>query len=183
MAAFLYRLGRMAFRRRWYAVLAWVVVLCGVGAGAATASSAGDSGFSMPGTESQKAFDLIQHKFPGASAQGAEARIVFVAPGGQKVTAQANQAAIDQVVAEAAGGPQVANAVNPFRAHAVSGDGSTAYATVNYTAKQADLTDTAKSALRSALQRAMTKLRARDRAQLVVIAYRSGLVRVPPQAS
>jgi DNA-binding NarL/FixJ family response regulator len=35
--------------------------------------------------------------------------------------------------------------------------------------------------VRTHVQRAMTKLHARDRAQLVVIAYRSGLVRVPPQ--
>jgi DNA-binding NarL/FixJ family response regulator len=34
---------------------------------------------------------------------------------------------------------------------------------------------------RTHIQRAMTKLHARDRAQLVVIAYRSGLVRLPPQ--
>ena len=152
MAAFLYRLGRLAFRRRWSALLLWVAVLCGVGAGAAMAPSAADSGFSMPGTESQKAFDLIQQKFPGASAQGADARIVFVAPGGQQVTAAAHQSAIDQVVTAVAGGPQVANAVSPFKAHAVSGDGSTAYATVNYTVKQADLTDAAKDALRNAVQ-------------------------------
>ena len=37
--------------------------------------------------------------------------------------------------------------------------------------------------VRTHIQRAMTKLHARDRAQLVVIAYRSGLVRVPPQKS
>lgn len=36
--------------------------------------------------------------------------------------------------------------------------------------------------VRTHIQRAMTKLHARDRAQLVVIAYRSGLVRLPPQA-
>ena len=152
MAAFLYRLGRLAFRRRWYAVALWVLVLCGVAAGAATASSAADSGFSMPGTESQKAFDLIQQKFPGASAQGADARIVFVAPGGQQVTAAANQAAIEHVVAEVTGDPQVANVSDPFKAHTVSGDGSTAYASVNYTVKQADLTDAAKTALSTAVQ-------------------------------
>lgn len=34
--------------------------------------------------------------------------------------------------------------------------------------------------VRSHIQRAMTKLDARDRAQLVVVAYRSGLVKPPP---
>ncbi|WP_194903862.1 MMPL family transporter [Catenulispora rubra] len=152
MATFLARLGRLAFRRRWAAVFVWVLVLVGVGAGAALAPKAADSGFSMPGTESQKAFDLIQERFPGGNAEGATARIVFVAPSGQKITAAGAEAAIDATVTEAAAGPQVASAVNPFQAHAVSQDGSTAYATVNYTAKAADLTDAAKASLRTALQ-------------------------------
>ena len=36
--------------------------------------------------------------------------------------------------------------------------------------------------VRTHVQRAMTKLRARDRTQLVVIAYQSGLVRPPPSS-
>lgn len=35
--------------------------------------------------------------------------------------------------------------------------------------------------VRAHVQRAMTKLEARDRAQLVVIAYRTGLARVTPE--
>lgn len=88
MATFLYRLGRTAFRRRWLVVLLWAVVLGAVGAGAAKAPAAGDDGTSfMPGIEAQKAFDLIGERFPGSDADGADARIVFIAPEGQKVTA------------------------------------------------------------------------------------------------
>ena len=87
MAAFLYRVGRMAFRRRWYVALMWVGILAVVGFGAARAPAAPNTGFSIPGTESQQASDLIQQRFPGASATGAIAQIVFVAPHGQQVTA------------------------------------------------------------------------------------------------
>ncbi|MFF1681435.1 MMPL family transporter [Streptomyces sp. NPDC058256] len=154
MATFLYRLGRLAFRRRWFAALLWVAVLGGVGLGAATAPAAPDASNSMPGIESQKAFDLMEQRFPGSTADGANARIVFVAPDGQKVTSSENRAVIEKFVAEASDGSQVASAVSPFQAKAVSEDASTAYSTVTYTAKADDLTDAAKNTLKAAVKEA-----------------------------
>ncbi|WP_405824865.1 MMPL family transporter [Streptomyces sp. NBC_01390] len=154
MATFLYKLGRLAFRRRWYVALMWVAVLAAVGAGAATAPAAPDADNSMPGIESQKAFDLMDQRFPGSNAHGANARVVFVAPGGEKVTATENRAAIEKFVGEVADGTQVASAADPFQARAVSEDASTAYATVNYTAKADDLTDATKDHLRDAIKEA-----------------------------
>ncbi|WP_405923723.1 MMPL family transporter [Streptomyces sp. NBC_00035] len=154
MATFLYRLGRLAFRRRWFAALLWVAVLGGVGFGAATAPAAPDASNSMPGIESQKAFDLMEQRFPGSTADGANARIVFVAPDGQKVTSSENRAVIEKFVAEASDGSQVASAVSPFQAKAVSEDASTAYSTVTYTAKADDLTDAAKNTLKAAVEEA-----------------------------
>lgn len=87
MATFLYRLGRGAFRRRRWVTLVWVAVLAVAGLGALNASEASDDSSGMPGIESQKAFDLINERFPGAEADGASARIVFVAPDGQRITA------------------------------------------------------------------------------------------------
>ncbi|MER7922909.1 MMPL family transporter [Streptomyces sp. NPDC096057] len=152
MATLLYRLGRTAFRRRWLVVLLWAVILGGAGAGAVTAPAASDDGTSfMPGIEAQKAFDLIGERFPGSDANGATARIVFVSPDGEKVTATGNRAAIDALVKEAADEPKVLNAVSPFTAGAVSKDGSTAYATVNYKVKADDLTDADKAAMEKAI--------------------------------
>ena len=152
MATFLSRLGRVAFRRRWLVVMIWVVALAGVGAGAATAPPAPDNAFSMPGTESQKAFDLLEQRFGGVSADGAVAQLVFIAPAGQKVTAGANPAAVTAVVTEAAKDTQVASAVNPFQAQAVSKDGRTAYATVTYKVAADDLSDADKASLEAAIQ-------------------------------
>ncbi|MFF9624791.1 MMPL family transporter [Streptomyces griseosporeus] len=155
MATFLYRLGRTAFRRRWLVTLLWAVVLGGVGLGAAKAPAAGDDGTSfMPGIEAQKAFDLIGERFPGSDANGANARIVFIAPGGEKVTAEENRAAIDELVSMLAGGAQVDSAVDPFKAGAVSKDASTAYATVDYKVKADELTDASKDTLEKAIGQA-----------------------------
>ncbi|GAB2886414.1 MMPL family transporter [Streptomyces mayteni] len=151
----LYRMGRFAFARRRLVTLTWALILGAVGAGAALApSSSEDSTSFMPGIEAQQAFDLIGERFPGADANGANARIVFIAPGGEQVTAADHRAAIDAFVAEAAAEPLVAEAVDPFAADAVSEDGGTAYATVNYTVEAADLTDDDKAALREAVDAA-----------------------------
>jgi putative drug exporter of the RND superfamily len=155
VATFLYRMGRTAFQRRWLVTLLWAVILGAVGFGAAKAPAASDNGTSfMPGIEAQKAFDLIGERFPGSDANGAGARIVFVAPDGEKVTAAGHRAAIDTLVTEAGDDPRVASAVNPFTAGAVSEDGSTAYATVNYKVKAVDLTDADKTALERAVDAA-----------------------------
>ena len=68
MATFLYKLGRLAFRRRHFAALIWVALLTLAGVGAASAPVAGSSSFSIPGTEAQKAFDLLESRFPGMAA-------------------------------------------------------------------------------------------------------------------
>ncbi|WP_043684116.1 MMPL family transporter [Streptomyces xylophagus] len=154
MATLLYHLGRVAFRWRWFVTLLWVAVLGAVGFAATKAPAAPDDGFTMPGIESQKAFDLLEQRFPGTAADGASARIVFVAPNGEKVTATENRAAIEKLVTEAADGSQVASAVDPFTAKAVSKDASTAYSTVTFKVKADDLTDSAKTHLERAIDTA-----------------------------
>ncbi|MGC5564953.1 MMPL family transporter [Streptomyces sp. FR-108] len=151
MATFLYRLGRLAFRRRWYVALVWAAVLAAVGLGAMKAPAAAEEAFSMPGIESQKAFDLMEERFPGTSADGAAARVVFVAPDGGKVTAAESRKAVEKTVKGLGDGSQVASAVDPFQAKAVSKDGTTAYATVTYKVGPEELTDASRSQLVEAL--------------------------------
>ncbi|CAL9522536.1 Membrane protein YdfJ [Streptomyces sp. enrichment culture] len=154
MATFLYRLGRLAFRRRWYVALVWAAVLAAVGLGALKAPGAVDEEFSMPGIESQKAFDLMEQRFPGAAADSATARVVFIAPGGEKVTAAGNKKAVEKAVAGLGDGTQVANAVDPFTAQTVSKDGTTAFATVTYKVGAGDLTDASRSHLERTIDQA-----------------------------
>ncbi|WP_171166750.1 MMPL family transporter [Streptomyces sp. I05A-00742] len=146
MATFLYKLGRLAFRRRWYVALIWVVLLGLAGAGAATASKSTDDSFSIPGTEAQTAFDLLAERYPGKKADAASARVVFQAPDGQKITEPRNKTAVDKVVGELTG-PQVASAPSPFQAKTVSKDGSTAYVLVTYKVASNELTDASRDTL------------------------------------
>ncbi|MFB8059227.1 MMPL family transporter, partial [Kitasatospora purpeofusca] len=154
MATFLYRLGRWSFLRRRLVTLLWVALLAGVGVLAAKAPAAPDDGFAMPGTEAQKAFDLMDERFPGAMSDGASARIVFVAPSGQKITATENQQTVEKTVAELAHGEQVVGAAGPFKTGAVSQDGTTAYATISYDAKPGKVSTGATDALEQAAQHA-----------------------------
>ncbi|MGK5641381.1 MMPL family transporter [Streptomyces sp. URMC 126] len=149
MATFLYKLGRLAFRRRWYVALIWVLLLGLAGAGAATASKSTDDSFSIPGTEAQSAFDLLAERYPGQKADAASARVVFRAPDGQKITEPKNKAAVEKVVGELTGS-QVASAPSPFQAHTVSKDGSTAYALVTYKVASNEVTDASRDTLEDA---------------------------------
>ncbi|MET9382523.1 MMPL family transporter [Streptomyces sp. NPDC002928] len=154
MATFLYRLGRASFSQRRYVALLWVAVLAAVGIAAVTASAAPDDSSSMPGTESQRAFDLMDERFPGAAADGANAQIVFVAPDGQKVTASDNRQVIEKTLSELTGDAQVASASDPFKTSGVSEDGTTAYTSVSYKVGADDLTDASTQALQDAIDEA-----------------------------
>jgi RND superfamily putative drug exporter len=154
VATFLYRIGRWAFRRRRLVSGLWLGVLVLAGVAAAVAPAGQEEDLSMPGTESQKAFDLLDERFPESNSQGAEARLVFQAPGGQRVTAREHRAAVEDALGSLDGGAQVASATDPYATGAVSDDGTIAYSTITYTADAADLTEPAKSALEDAAGRA-----------------------------
>ncbi|MEU6194628.1 MMPL family transporter [Streptomyces sp. NPDC047061] len=150
MATFLYKLGRLAFRRRHYVALIWVALLTLAGVAAASAPAAGSSSFSIPGTEAQKAFDLLDQRFPGSSSDGATARVVFKAPAGEKMTDKLNKATVKKTVKELAGGSEVTSVSDPYKQHAVSKDGTVAYASVRYDVSGTELKDSSRDALETA---------------------------------
>ncbi|WP_007026324.1 MMPL family transporter [Saccharomonospora iraqiensis] len=151
MATLLYRLGRFAFRRRGLVALVWVLLLAAVGGAAATSSSSASSSISIPGTEAQQAFELLDERFPGTNPEGATARVAFQAPEGEQLTDPENRAAVGEVVGEIAQGSQVQQAVDPFRGRAVSPDGTIGYAQVNYDTSALDLTERSRTALEDAV--------------------------------
>ncbi|MFJ6657858.1 MMPL family transporter [Streptomyces sp. NPDC091377] len=154
MATFLYKLGRLAFKRRHFVVILWVALLAAVGVGAASAPPAGSSNFSIPGTEAQRAFDLLEERFPGTSADGATARVVFKAPDGEKVTAGDNKATVEKAVKDLSGGSEVASVSDPFTGGGVSQDGSIAYSSVSYKVSSMELEDATKDALEGTAEKA-----------------------------
>ncbi|MFJ3985124.1 MMPL family transporter [Streptomyces fungicidicus] len=152
MATLLYRLGRFAFRRRHFTALFWVALLALAGAGAAGAPAAGNSSFSIPGTEAQKAFDLLEERFPGSSADGATARVVFKAPDGGKMTDADHRATVEKTVGELSDGSEVARVTDPYEGGGVSRDGTVAYASVSYKVSGMELEDSSRDALEGAAE-------------------------------
>ncbi|KUN78468.1 MMPL family transporter [Streptomyces griseoruber] len=154
MATFLYKLGRFSFRRRHFVALLWIALLTLAGVGAASAPAAGSSSFSIPGVEAQKAFDLLEQRFPGSSADGATARVVFKAPDGEKMTDAAHKATVEKTVKELGDGSEVVSVTDPYTTNAVSKDGTVAYASVKYEVSSVELKDSSKEALETTADQA-----------------------------
>jgi putative drug exporter of the RND superfamily len=126
------RIGVWSAGHRRLVVTGWIVALIGaLGLSTAVGSNYSNS-FSLKGTESQRAVDLLKRDFPAQS--GDSDQIVFRALGGS-VSAPATQARVAPVLAQIARLPHVSGVVSPYSpagARAVSRDGQIAFATVNF---------------------------------------------------
>ncbi|WP_405662222.1 MMPL family transporter [Streptomyces sp. RK9] len=153
MATFLHRIGRTAFRRRWLVVLLWALVLGAVGVAAANGSGPQTTNVTLPGTEAQRANDLLEKQFPAANADGANARVVLRAPAGEKIDSADNRAALKATLADVRkSSAHIAKVSDPFAAKAVSGNGTTAYSQVTYSVPDTELTDRDHTGLDEALE-------------------------------
>src|SRR5690349_9017034 len=118
MASSLYRLGRWAFAHRGRVLLLWVALLVVVAGCALAFKGPTSTSFSIPGTEGQRAIDLLNKKFPGTG--GTTATIVFAVPAGQTLTDAKHQAAIRQTMALARKAPQVSAVTDPLIGSTIS---------------------------------------------------------------
>ncbi len=149
MASALYRLGKFAFRRRGYVVTFWAAAVVAVAIGAATLSGPTSNTFSIPGTESQQALDLLSQR-TGANADRATAEVVFIAGDGSTVTSPSTRQAIETAVKDLGTLPNVGSVSDPFQTQRISQDGSTALATVTYAIPASEITPADQSALMTA---------------------------------
>src|SRR5947209_7795750 len=112
-------------------VLAWVVAALGVVAAAGAVGKKTASSFTLPGTDSQHAVDLLSSRFP---AQAGDAdQVVFHARTGLLAAAPA-RAVIDATLARIARLPHVTAVTSPYAPgqHAVSRDRTIGFATVAF---------------------------------------------------
>ncbi|TDC56836.1 MMPL family transporter [Actinomadura sp. KC345] len=140
MATLLYRLGRWCFGRRGPVVLVWLVLLGVLGVAAAAFSGPTSDEFRMPGTESQRAMDALETRFPQAT--GATGTVVIAAPQNERLS----PGEVAPVVRQAAEIPGVAAAMDPFQARSVSPDGRYALVQVQFAGELADITEDQRTA-------------------------------------
>jgi putative drug exporter of the RND superfamily len=104
LSTYLYRLARWCFRHRRRVLAGWLLAVVVVVVLSVLGHGTENNSITIPGTESQQVVDLLQAKIPAFS--GAQTQIVFVSPGSQSVTSQADAAAIKQAVAQMAKVPR-----------------------------------------------------------------------------
>ncbi|SNT15078.1 putative drug exporter of the RND superfamily [Micrococcales bacterium KH10] len=111
MAAFLYRLGRFSAEKRWYVLVAWLLVLSlSAGAYAAFAGTM-STAISIPGTETERVTNTLSEKFPDAS--GGTGTLVVVTDDGSPLTAEQRQD-VGALLSEIAEIDEVTAVTNPF---------------------------------------------------------------------
>src|ERR1700675_2128762 len=123
------KLTRWTTAHRRLVVLAWIVLAAGVLAASQTVGNRSANNFSLPNTDSQRAIDLLQSRFP---AQAGDAdQIVFRTRTG-KLTDASTRAVIAPALERIARLPHVAGVVSPYAAgaKAVSKAGTIGFATV-----------------------------------------------------
>ena len=142
------RIASFSFRRRWLVLATWLVAAVAVTALAGTAGGDYADGGRLPGTDSDKAYQLAGAEFP--SSGGDTATIVFRDPNGLND----DRAAIDGYLATVRSLAGVAAVTSPFEAGGqLAPSGTVAYATVDFaragpTAEQ-DAADAMRAAARS----------------------------------
>jgi RND superfamily putative drug exporter len=127
------RLGRFCARRHWWVIGAWLILALALGVLSSQHGGQTVDSFSIPGSESQSAIDLLDQQFPAANGQSAT--VVFNATQGQ-LTDAANQAAIAASITalgQLPGSPSVQNPfTNPLLANNISKTAPIAYTSVQW---------------------------------------------------
>ena len=126
------RLAAWTMRHRRIVLISWVVLLIGVSVAANAVGTRQATNFSLPGTDTQRALDLLQREFPAQA--GDTDQIVFRATSG-RVDAAGIRAQVSPMLRQVSKVPHVSSVISPFSpagADAISKDGRIAFATVNF---------------------------------------------------
>jgi putative drug exporter of the RND superfamily len=124
------RLARLCNRHRWRTFGAWLLALVAIQVAASAVGTKQISSFRLPGTESQRAYDLLADHFP--AAKGDTDQLVFKARSGS-LKDPANKTRIQTSLAKLANEKTVAGVVSPFSPGGqVTKDGRIGVATFAY---------------------------------------------------
>src|SRR4051812_5434331 len=103
MATFLYRVGRFAYTHRLLMIGVWVLLLIGAGA-STTLAKPFLADFSLPGSRTERAGQMLDEKFPGQGDMNllAQAKVVVKAPRGATLDEPDVAVRVDTLVRELA---------------------------------------------------------------------------------
>jgi RND superfamily putative drug exporter len=150
-------LARACYRRRRLVLAGWVVAVLLVSVLSSVAGGKDATTFSLPGTESQRAFDLLKKQFPSRS--GDTATIVFAARGPGGVRAPGIQERLQAGFAAArAASRHVSSVTDPYGpegARQISADGKVAFATIQLDVRSNSLPKGTATTVRDAVLRAV----------------------------
>ena len=141
MTGGLYRLGRMCVRHRWVVLAVWIVVFAGLAVGARSVGSDLSDNLTLPGSDSQKATDLLNDQLPD-QANGSTP-VTLTAPKGAKITDSKYADGINATVSALRKDPDVRSATSPLStagAAQVSKDGNIGYIAVSPRSSASDMT-------------------------------------------
>ena len=159
MSAFLYRLGRLCYRRRGRVLAAWLAVVALVGILAVTTGGAYNDGFRVPGATSQRALDTLNVTFPEAA--DASASVVVGAPQGKVMTDPSVKKAIKTYLEHLDSLSFVKGSQSPYSEYLdglISQGGSHALIRVRVEGTVSTFTDAQRDELREAAQEITTLL-------------------------
>src|SRR4051794_18826229 len=124
------RLARTCNRHRWRTFFVWVAAFAIIQIGAASVGVKEISSFRLPGTESQRAYDLLADHFP--AAKGDTDQIVFRARQGT-LNDPATKARIQAALAKVKKAPSVGTVDSPYSPRGqLTKDGRIGVASLNY---------------------------------------------------
>ena len=173
MGGLLARIGRGTYRHRWLTLITWLLILVAVTALSVAFSKPESTQFTVPGTQSQQAMDLLEQRFPAAS--GATAQIVFAAPETSTLHDATLKAGVEATLAKARQGAQVLLVTDPYNGQTISKNGRIGYATVAFKVPASAITNAAKRDLAASAGPA--------RAAGATVAYGGGIVNQPTTKS
>ncbi len=133
------RLATFCYRRRRLVVVVWIVVLVGVSVLGRVAGGTLLKSFSLPGSESQRAFDVLSHDF---ARKGDTGDLVFKVRGSGDVNAADVRKAIDPVLAKLRSEPHVVSVTSPYTkagSRFISPGGKIAYAEILFNVQANDV--------------------------------------------
>jgi RND superfamily putative drug exporter len=124
------RLAHVCNRHRWRTFLVWLLALVVIQVIAASVGVKQISNFRLPGTESQRAYDLLAEHFP--AAKGDTDQLVLRARSGT-LNDPANKGRIEAALKKVADANSVASVQSPFsEGGQITKDGRLGVATINY---------------------------------------------------